>query len=244
VALLKQDELDDILIKTLDDRRLSRTEKRALGQVFLDLRLDDEDRAFIRHRVFAHAKEYIRHPEQRLVLEWAEEVIKLLHSKLERDPTISEVYFSPGDECRMQIARLLRQAKKTIDICVFTITDDRLAAEILDAHQRGVAIRIISDDDKIHDEGSDVPRLAAAGIEACVDESEAHMHHKFAIFDRATVLTGSYNWTVAAARFNRENMMVSDDVRIVGAYQQNFDELWEVLHKLTRLTRGAPKKRG
>jgi phosphatidylserine/phosphatidylglycerophosphate/cardiolipin synthase-like enzyme len=241
VALLRQDELDDILQKTLDDLRLSRTERRALGQVFLDLKLDDEDRAFIRHRVFAHAREHIRAPAQRKVLEWAEEVIKLLHSKLERDPTISEVYFSPGDECRMQISRLLRQAKRTIDICVFTITDDRLAAEVLEAHRRGVAIRIVSDDEKIYDEGSDVPRLAHAGIEVCVDESEHHMHHKFAIFDRATVLTGSYNWTRSAARFNRENLMVSDDVRIVAAYQQNFDDLWETLHKVTRITKGSPK---
>jgi len=244
VALLRQDELDDILVKTLDDLRLSRTERRALGQVFVDLKLNDEDRAFIRHRVFALAREHIRQPNQRRILEWAEEVIKLLHSKLERDPTISEVYFSPGDECRMQIARLLRQAKRTVDICVFTITDDRLAAEILEAHRRGVAVRIISDDDKIHDEGSDVPRLAAAGIEACVDESEHHMHHKFAIFDRATVLTGSYNWTLAAARFNRENLMVSDDIRIVNAYQKNFDDLWNLLRGVTRITPGRPKERG
>jgi cardiolipin hydrolase len=243
VALIRQDELDDILHKTLDDLRLSRTERRALGEVFLDLRLDNEDRAFIRHRVFAIARDHIRAPRQRQVLEWAEEVIKLLHSKLERDPTISEVYFSPGDECRMQIGRLLRQAKKTIDICVFTITDDRLAAEVLDSHRRGIAIRIVSDDEKIYDEGSDVPRLAAAGIEVCVDESEHHMHHKFAIFDRAIVLTGSYNWTRSAARYNRENLMVSDDQRTVSAYQKNFDELWEVLHKVTRLTSGSHETR-
>ncbi len=238
MSLPRQDQLDEILQQTLDDLRLSRSEKRALGEVFLDLQLDEDDRAFIRHRVFATAREYIRHPEQRQVLDWAEEVIKLLHSKLERDTTIAEVYFSPGDECRLQIARLIRQAKQTLDVCVFTITDDRLAAEILDAHQRGLAIRIVSDDDKIHDEGSDIRRLARAGIEVCVDESEHHMHHKFAIFDRRIVLTGSYNWTVSAARFNRENMMVSDEPKLVNAYQANFDQLWQTLVGVTRLTRG------
>jgi phosphatidylserine/phosphatidylglycerophosphate/cardiolipin synthase-like enzyme len=220
-------ELDDMLRATLDDRRLSRTERRALKEVFADYDLSDEDRAFVRNRVFAMARDVIRHAQSEQVLAWAEEVIKVLQSKPTRDPTIAEVHFSPGDECRLRIGRLLNGCSRTADICVFTITDDRLASYVLEAHNRGVSVRIVTDDEKAGDRGSDVYRLAAAGVKVRVDESEHHMHHKFAVFDSETVLTGSYNWTRSAAEHNRENVIVTDDPKIVAPYQRNFEQLWE-----------------
>jgi phosphatidylserine/phosphatidylglycerophosphate/cardiolipin synthase-like enzyme len=36
---------------------------------------------------------------------------------------------------------------------------------------------------------------------------DRHMHHKFAIVDRAHVLTGSYNFTNAASTDNWENLV-------------------------------------
>ncbi len=231
-----------MLQQTLEDRRLSRTEKRALTEVFADFDLNREERAFVRNRVFSLARECLPHQKEAdQVLQWAEDVVKILHSKLERDPTVSEVHFSPGDECRLTIIRLMKRAKHSIDICVFTITDDRLAEEIKAAKDRGIAVRIISDNDKADDYGSDIYRLAQSGVEVCVDESEHHMHHKFAIFDSTTVITGSYNWTRSAARHNRENLVVSDDHKIVAPYQKNFDELWSVLVKGNRLTPGRGK---
>lgn len=224
-----REELDHMLRQTLDDRRLSRSERRALNEVFADYDLDDEKRAFVRNRVFAMARESILNQEAHKVLEWAEEVIKVVQSGMPRDPTIADVVFSPGDECRIRIGRLLKLCKKTADICVFTITDDILAQHILDAHSRGVSVRIATDDEKAEDRGSDIFRLARAGITVRTDESEHHMHHKFAVFDRETVLTGSYNWTRSAALHNRENVVVTDDAKIVGPFQRNFEELWESL---------------
>jgi phosphatidylserine/phosphatidylglycerophosphate/cardiolipin synthase-like enzyme len=224
-----QAELDDMLMQTLDDRRLSRSERRALREVFADYDLDEDGRAFVRRRVFAMAREAITGREAHAVLDWAEDVIKLLRPDLSRDPTIAEVCFSPGDACRLRIARLLRQARSKVDICVFTITDDRLAHEILDAHQRGVAVRIITDNDKAEDKGSDVYRLGRAGVRVRVDLTEHHMHHKFAVFDDITVITGSYNWTRSAAAFNAENVIVSDDPSLVRPYVRRFNELWDEL---------------
>ena len=51
-----------------------------------------------------------------------------------------------------------------------------------------------------------------------VDRSPYHMHHKFAILDAATLLTGSYNWTRGAARDNEENLIVTDEPRIVNPF--------------------------
>jgi mitochondrial cardiolipin hydrolase len=224
---MKPEDIDRILETTLEDGRLSRSERQALRQIVADLDMDEEQRAFWRHRAFAIAKSALSGARDRQVLDWVEEVIKALEPARgpARDHDVA-VHFSPGTECLDCIVRLLRQARRSADICVFTITDDRLAEPILHAHQRGVSVRIISDDDKALDEGSDVYRLRHAGVPVRVDASEHHMHHKFAVFDDATVVTGSYNWTRSAAAFNRENLILSSDPRMVRPFRANFDELW------------------
>ncbi|HBQ15064.1 MAG TPA: endonuclease [Myxococcales bacterium] len=224
---MKPDEIDGILAATLEDERVSRGEKHALKELLLDGALNDEQLAFVRHRAFALAKERVGKGQQ--VLEWLEDVVKILTPRPEAPTLRAEVLFSPGPGCLNAITRCLEEAQKSVDICVFTVTDDRLAAAILDAHRRGVAVRLLTDDDKSFDRGSDIERLEAAGVPVRTDRSEHHMHHKFALFDRALVITGSYNWTRSAARHNRENLLVSDDPRLVGPYLRRFDEDWDGL---------------
>jgi phosphatidylserine/phosphatidylglycerophosphate/cardiolipin synthase-like enzyme len=114
----------------------------------------------------------------------------------------------------------------SIDICVFTITDNRIADAIRTAHRDGVRLRIMSDNEKSLDLGSDVAQLAAGGVPVRIDTSPYHMHHKFAIFDAKTLLTGSYNWTLGAARDNEENLIVTGDAHLLQEFQRVFDGLW------------------
>jgi phosphatidylserine/phosphatidylglycerophosphate/cardiolipin synthase-like enzyme len=112
---------------------------------------------------------------------------------------------------------------------VFTVTDDRISDAMLAAHKRGVRLRVITDNDKAFDLGSDVQRLGAAGVAVRVDRTQFHMHHKFALFDGRRLLNGSYNWTRGAARDNEENVVVTDDAALIAAFQGTFDQLWERL---------------
>lgn len=139
----------------------------------------------------------------------------------------SHAFFSPGDDCLNAIIKAIDDAEKTIKICVFTISDDRISDAILRAHQRGIHIRIITDNEKLHDAGSDIRELAVKGIHVRIDKTRSHMHHKFAIFDEVRVLTGSYNWTRSAAMHNHENILVTDNLSIVQDYSREFDRLWE-----------------
>lgn len=232
---MRPEEIDDVLRKTLDDLRLSRGEKRALRQVFED---HDEhvrnalatwrSRAFVLGR---EAMEDAKTTKDRLaVLDWLDDVTRVLvahpTNQSQSESNVAEVIFSPGKACRNRIAALLRQAKKSADICVFTITDNELSQPILEAHRRGVRVRIISDDDKANDAGSDVWTLGEQGVEVRVDQSEHHMHHKYAVFDSAIVVTGSYNWTRSAAEHNRENVVVTDDPRLVKKFIEGFESIW------------------
>jgi len=226
---MRPDEVDGILAATLEDHRLSRGEKHAIEELLSADDVTPERLAYIRHRAFALAREQMPTHVAAQVLEWLEGVNKLLLPKPPKETSRAEVFFSPGPGCLDAISRNLRDANESVDICVFTITDDRLARAILEAHARGVKLRVVTDEDKAYDRGSDVFELASKGVEVRVDESEHHMHHKFALFDGNTVVTGSYNWTRSASTHNAENVLVTDDERLVKPYRRVFDDMWAKL---------------
>jgi phosphatidylserine/phosphatidylglycerophosphate/cardiolipin synthase-like enzyme len=137
-----------------------------------------------------------------------------------------KVYFNPGTDILDTMAGMLEQAWKSIDLCVFTITDDRLVEAILKAWKKGVLIRIISDDRKTFDSGSAIFGLHQAGIPVKIDHSQYHMHHKFGVIDGRICFTGSFNWTYTATKHNQENLLVTSKYDLVKQYSEEFDNLW------------------
>jgi mitochondrial cardiolipin hydrolase len=217
------DTLIDIFQKTFMDKTFSRSEKRAVRELLTkDYCLDKDERALVRSRIFDMAREAVGSGKDQWVMDWLETANKLLLNRQD-----SHVFFSPGNDCRKAIINCLKEAVKSVDICVYTISDNMIATEILNCHKRKVAVRIITDDEKVNDQGSDIWEIAAQGVKTKIDNSPHHMHHKFAIFDQDRVLTGSYNWTRSAAECNQENLMVSDDKRVVVPYVQEFETLWD-----------------
>ncbi|MBU1239902.1 DUF1669 domain-containing protein [Myxococcota bacterium] len=136
-----------------------------------------------------------------------------------------DAYF--GHECREQLVTLLPRARSTLDICVYTITDRDVGTAILNAKRTRVKVRVITDLDKVDANGSDIRYLEKNGVFMKVNSGEAIMHHKFAIIDSRTLITGSYNWTVGAATQNSENFIVTDAPQAIEAFQQEFNSLWE-----------------
>jgi mitochondrial cardiolipin hydrolase len=225
---MDQTELDAILRQTLDDARLSRSERRALGEVLTEAAPTVAELAWMRSRVFEIARAELEVWHDRLVLDWVEDVTKVLAGAAAPPTAVAEALFTPGDDAAARIVELFASAARSVEACVFTITDDRLARAILDAHRRGVVVRIITDDEKTFDAGSDVDRLARAGVRVRTDRAASHMHHKFAIFDARLLLTGSYNWTRSACDENHENFVILDSPRLVADFARAFEALWRL----------------
>jgi phosphatidylserine/phosphatidylglycerophosphate/cardiolipin synthase-like enzyme len=215
------------LTGTLDDLRLSRAERQGLAEVLADL-TSDRDLDLVRDLAFSLARQRTRGASVHQVLEWLEAVMRVVAGARDRppDPDRLEVWFSPGTRCGARIVELIRASASSLDACVFSITDDRISRALLAAHRRGVAVRVITDDAKVGDLGSDIIDLADRGVPVAVDDGPAHMHHKFAVFDRRLVVTGSYNWTRSAATENYENVVVSADPGLVERFAVEFDRLW------------------
>lgn len=229
------DNFDDLLLQTFEDHQLSRSEKDLLKQLLAETLPDEQKLAQYRNRAFAAARAALNDPEAQKVLEWLEDVVKVLQNRsaaLTSPAPVAEACFSPGDNCPRKIGELFIAARQQVDVCVFTITDNRIAQPLLEAHKRGVKIRIVSDNEKLLEAGSDIERFRQAGIPVRVDKTEYHMHHKFAVFDQSQLLTGSYNWTRGAAEFNHENFIISSDPRLVKEFSQVFEQLWSQMQPL------------
>lgn len=61
-------------------------------------------------------------------------------------------------------------SKKSIDLAIFSFTNDQLANEIIAAHKRGVTVRIITDDESMKNIGADAQRCADEGILVRTDD--------------------------------------------------------------------------
>lgn len=145
------------------------------------------------------------------------------------DKIVNQPFFSPGDECLDAIITCIRSAYKCLDVCVFTIADDRITKELLYRHYGGLEIKIITDNDKCYDRGSDIEEMVEKGIKVKVDNTPYHMHHKFMVIDDQYLLTGSFNWTRSASERNHENLVILDEKQIVKSYRREFDKLWKEL---------------
>lgn len=217
--------LDQTLRDSLADLRLSideRDELRELGQT-----LSPDAIRFLRNRAFALVRELVLDPQQApQALTWLEQVVKTLDLKAQAVREPASAHFSPGESCRQKILALCRGARSWIDVCVFTLADDLLAEALLACHRRGVRIRLITDNDKAFDAGSDVVWLREQGLQVRFDRSEHHMHHKFAVFDGRLLLNGSFNWTRSATTLNEENLVVIEHAQLVADFRAEFERLW------------------
>ncbi len=220
--------LEQLFHETFDDRNFTRAERQSLRKVLEKEKPTPRELAVLRAKVFEMAQEELKALEAQQVLLWLENANKLLLPP--KEPAFkNQVYFSPGEDCLNAILSNIRKCKHSLDICVFTISDDRISREVENSFRRKVQVRILTDIPKLHDKGSDIYRLAGMGIPTKIDDFDTHMHHKFALFDRKAVLTGSYNWTRSAAQANEENLLITNDPQTIKPFQKEFDRLWEMM---------------
>jgi mitochondrial cardiolipin hydrolase len=215
---------------SLQDGDLDRTERDGFRLWLETSAVDSSKCAVYQSMAFDLAREAMeaKAVPHHSALNWLEKIVKLLTPLASTIPhaNIAEACFTPQHDGATRIVRLFGEARKSVEVCVFTITDDRITSPMIAAHRRGVQIRVITDNEKRLDPGSDIERLMQAGLAVRQDHTEFHMHHKFAVFDGSLLLTGSYNWTRAAALHNEENFVLTSEARLVGAFVRLFEDLW------------------
>lgn len=225
------DSLAEAFLQSFEDKFLSKSERDALRMLVEEAQLDQRKRDVLRSKVFDIVIKAAKDSDTRFGIEWLEAATRVLEAKAEGQEKGSKAFFSPGEDCYRAIVGEIGMARQRVDVCVFTISDNRISDSLIAQHRRGIRMRILTDNEKLNDLGSDIEMLAKAGLEIKVDRTDAHMHHKFAIVDGTTLINGSYNWTKSAADFNEENILVTREKSLVQQYQKEFDQLWERMER-------------
>lgn len=227
------EELITLLKNTSEKQIVDKESKKTLKKLLSDKKIKQEDLNFLSHKAFQLIKEKTEDPVNQFHLDWLEDILNVIN--LYRIPETNDgiVCFSPQNKCSETIKDFLDKAKNSIQICVFTISDNSITKQIVQCFERGVNIKIITDNDKQYDRGSDISYLAGKGIDIKVDMTRHHMHHKFAIVDNNALLTGSYNWTRSAEKYNQENLIITNNSEFIRIFKNEFENLWKQMTELS-----------
>lgn len=122
-------------------------------------------------------------------------------------------------------------AQQSIHIAAFEFNLTPVAEALIAAHERGVDVRWVTDDEHgieadEEDGHGQFAMLEDAGIEVKDDGRGALMHNKFWIFDGQVVWTGSTNITQNGNFRNNNNVIVIQSTRLAGIYEREFQEMW------------------
>jgi phosphatidylserine/phosphatidylglycerophosphate/cardiolipin synthase-like enzyme len=146
------------------------------------------------------------------------------------------------------IRQQLDQAQRSIDLALFVFSAQELADVLAIKRDQGVQIRVLVDPGFAHrsySEWLDLKGLAMTDHRCQVEAGNNpwatplktvgtprlsrgdKLHHKFAVIDGQTVITGSFNWSPAAAHTNDETLLVIDSPTLASHFSREMDRLWQ-----------------
>ncbi|MBS6603180.1 MAG: DUF1669 domain-containing protein [Brachyspira sp.] len=143
------------------------------------------------------------------------------------DGTKITILFSPQDKgITNTVIHLVNSAKNEIYIPAFLITHKGLTNALLNAHKRGVTVRLIIDATNTNTRNSTLTTLRSNGIPVKVENYAGKMHSKIIIIDKKYVITGSTNFSNSGENKNDENMIIIENQKIAKFYADFFEYLW------------------
>ena len=137
-------------------------------------------------------------------------------------PDDEEDHFGGIDE---ELVALINDAQSSVDVAAYELDLENVAEALIEAHERGVVVRLVTDTDNVGETA--VQKMRRAGIPVVDDDRNSIMHNKFVIIDGDTVLTGSWNLTENGTYRNNNNAIVIHSPALAENYEAEFEEMFE-----------------
>ncbi len=162
------------------------------------------------------------------------------------------VQFSPTskqqaweDSSNGSIGKLLATSHERVDLALFVFSEPTLGNILQTQSQQGVKVRGLIDRQFAYREYSSALSLMGVDAKNLCQPALTNiqpldtigvptlptgdlLHHKFAVIDKQTVITGSHNWSNAANYHNDETLLIIRDNPIVAAhFDREFDRLYQ-----------------
>ncbi|MDF2947981.1 MAG: hypothetical protein K0S51_2660 [Bacillales bacterium] len=155
-------------------------------------------------------------------------VIASLAYALQKDETKIKYYFSKSKKSpEKELGAIIDDAKESIDVAVFYISETKLVTHLCSATKRGVKVRIITDREAEKTNKAALEALMCAGIPVKVNTYDGRMHLKNMIVDKKLIATGSYNYTHGAEHKNEEVVVIIKNKELAKEWSKKFDEMWD-----------------
>lgn len=146
-----------------------------------------------------------------------------------------EYAFSPRAGAEALVLKVIRSSRRDLRMMAYSFTSASITKALLDAKHRGVDVRLVVDykqnvqADRSGKARAGLSALANAGIPVRTVDSFSIFHDKVAIADSATVQTGSFNYTQAAAKSNSENVIVMwNNPQLANGYLAHWESRWRM----------------
>lgn len=140
-----------------------------------------------------------------------------------------QVGFSPEGSAQQLVLQTLDDARQSVRLMGYSFTSPDIAGALVEAKKRGVDVQVVLDEGGNRGKASvaAMSLLVNAGILVRTVSQFKIMHDKVIIVDGQTVETGSYNYTLSAARSNSENALVLHDVPdLAQTYLTHWQSRW------------------
>ena len=160
---------------------------------------------------------------------------QMFNGKFHRQKTVKtennlqdySIYFSPQDKVISdKIIPLINRAKNYIYIPIFVITHEELSQAILNAHKRGVDVKLIVDATNSKISRSKVNYLRNSNIPVKVENYAGKMHTKTIIIDDEYLITGSMNLSKSGENKNDENCIIFHNPKLAKFFKGYFEYVW------------------
>ena len=142
---------------------------------------------------------------------------------------VTGVFIEPDDGYAPVLEELMN-ARCTVDVTIYMLTDDLVFRALTDAAARGVRVRVILDEHPFGMFGSQqgaMDRLVAGGVETKWSASRFQFSHaNYIVIDSRVALVMNQNLTRSAFNGNREFGVVTTEHEIVAHAQELFDADW------------------
>ena len=141
----------------------------------------------------------------------------------EQVPLRIQACFTPGQDCQNRIIQKIQGAQHEVRVMCYSFTAKPIAQELVNALNRGVDVKVISDKSQREQTYSQIHWLRSQGVPIWMDDKVAIAHNKVILIDDTTLITGSYNFTNAAEHKNAENILIIESPALVKQYKRNWE---------------------
>lgn len=132
-------------------------------------------------------------------------------------------HYAPLENLEHIDVALIAQARETVDIAAYVLTDRPVIDALIAASKRGVAVRLILDPSQRHD----LARLAPLLDEARKKRRGPIMHLKSYAIDGRVLRTGSANFTASGLKQQNNDLLVIEDVGAAERFETEFERVWD-----------------